>query len=40
MLIEDNGNQIAKLNEEKFTIEKRLNYHKTRIDFKKVIQPF
>ncbi|MGI2851604.1 recombinase family protein [Bacillus cytotoxicus] len=40
MLIEDNGIQITKLNEEKVKLEKRLSYHKKTIDFKKIMQPF
>lgn len=38
LLIEDNGNQIAKLNEEKVKIEKGLLQQKQTIDFTKIIR--
>src|SRR5699024_8746805 len=38
LLIEDNGNQIAKLNEEKVKLEMGLLQQKQKIDFTKLIQ--
>lgn len=40
MLIEENEVQLAKLNEDKATLEKRLKNHNKTIDFKKVMEPF